>query len=75
MTAGELMELLGGLHPETEVRLATQPSWPLEYEVASVIQPEDEDAEEGDGALVVYLVEGEQLGYLRGDVAGQLGWR
>lgn len=36
MTAAELIELLSGVDPDTEVRLAEQPSWPFEYSIAGV---------------------------------------
>lgn len=33
MTASELISLLEDLDPDTEVRLAMQPSWPFEYSI------------------------------------------
>ena len=38
MTAAELIELLEGVDPDTEVRLAEQPSWPFEYSVSGVVE-------------------------------------
>ena len=70
MTIAELMEALQGCDPDAEVRLAHQPSWPLEYalrEVAEVLVDHD-------GPAVVYLVEGAQLGYLPEEAADTIGW-
>lgn len=50
MTVAELIELLEGADPEAEVRMAIQPSWPLQFEIKSV--------EESD-AGVVYITQGE----------------
>lgn len=41
MTVGELLELLEGVDQDAEVRLATQPSWPLQYKVRGVVTPDD----------------------------------
>ncbi len=38
MTAAELIELLSGVDPDTEVRLAEQPRWPFEYEIEDVVE-------------------------------------
>jgi hypothetical protein len=64
MTVGELKEALQSLDDDAEVHLAMQPSWPMEYAVDYVLPTDD----------AVYLVELEQIGYLPGDVAAQLGW-
>ena len=37
MTAAELIELLQGVNPDTEVRLAQQPHWPFEYSVGEMV--------------------------------------
>lgn len=66
MTVGELKYLLEDYDEEAEVRIATQPSWPLQSSVAGLISseelPEDEDndpnANPEDG--VVWIVEGQQ---------------
>jgi predicted membrane GTPase involved in stress response len=77
MTVGELKEMLEGLDDDMEVRLAMQPAWPFEYSISSVEvidnDPEGSDKEPIEG--IVYLVEGDQLGYLPGNVCNQLGWR
>ena len=64
MTVSQLMEILQDLDPDTEVRLATQPSWPFEHELAEVGITDD----------VVYLAEGSQVGYLPSAIADGLGW-
>ena len=38
MTAAELIELLSGVDPDTEVRIAEQPSWPFEYDISDVVE-------------------------------------
>jgi hypothetical protein len=68
MTVEELMYELEGLDPNSEVRFASQPSWPFEYNIAGIVSVEV------DGEEVVYLEEGRQLGYLPGEVKDELGW-
>ena len=65
MTVSDLLDALSSLDPTTPVLLATQPAWPMLYdlEVRTVLM---------EGAL--YLAAGEQLGYLDHDVANELGW-
>jgi hypothetical protein len=65
MTVEELIEELQCQDPELEVRIAQQPSWPFEYQLNGV--------QESGGKL--WLVEGDQLGYLDGQVASDLGWK
>ncbi len=73
MTVEELMELLEQFPPEAEVRIAQQPSWPFEYSIHDVAAvPEDDDTKCED--VVVYIVEGQQLGYLPGDITQEIGW-
>jgi hypothetical protein len=79
MTIDDLMqrleqyrEELGG---ECEVRLMTQQNWPFEQTIRGLasgleINERDEDEEDGDGEdadveddHVLYIVEGQQLGY------------
>jgi hypothetical protein len=38
MTVAELIAELEGMNPDAEVRLAHQPSWPFEYDAASVVE-------------------------------------
>lgn len=79
MTVGELKEMLEDLDEDIEVRLAMQPAWPFEYDIASleVIEGEITEEVEEEGLIpetVVYLVEGTQIGYLPSYVAKELGW-
>ena len=67
MTAGELKEILEMVDDDTEVRLASQPSWPLEYAISDLYHVSAKDN-------VLYLAEERQLGYLSGEVAESLGW-
>jgi hypothetical protein len=75
MTVGELKDLLEGLDDDIEVRLAMQPAWPFEYSIddSCLIEKEDEDNQREE--TILYLVEGDQLGYLPGDVCDELGWK
>jgi hypothetical protein len=87
MTVQELIDELQFLSPDAEVRIAQQPSWPLEYRLDGVIEvtnPKDDDDEDEDDQPnipkdedenVVYLTEGSQMGYLPGKVSRELGWR
>lgn len=70
MTVQDLLMELEGYAPDTEVRFASQPSWPFEYSIDSVVSvtPEDEEYP------VIYLTEGTQLGYLPGNVKDEIGW-
>lgn len=68
-TVGDLIDALDEHDPDTPIRWAAQPAWPFEYTVGTVTAGPD-DAEEP----VVWLVEGEQVGYLSADVADALGW-
>lgn len=74
MTIDQLIEILqearediGG---DTEVRLMTQYNWPFENSIHGVAlstemgrSEDDTDDEEDDSETVVYIVEGNQLGY------------
>lgn len=64
MTVEQLIELLEEFNPEAEVRIASQPNWPMEYELADVEAT----------AEVVYVSEGGQLGYLPHDAVVAVGW-
>lgn len=54
------------------VRLAMQPSWPLEYSIGDVVEPARKNRSQDPG--IVYLGEGDQIGYLPGAAASGLGW-
>jgi len=76
MTVAELISLLEECPQDAEVRLLTQPSWPFECSIGNVVDKTQADLEDGvddtdeDGEPVmpepegvVYITEGEQLGY------------
>ena len=78
MTVGELLCELEGTDPSAEVRLAMQPRWAFEYSVGSIVQMsalDNESVPENEQPQVVYLSEGNQLGYLPGYVSEELGWK
>jgi hypothetical protein len=58
----ELTELLEDCHPDAEVRLAHQPSWPLAFELRGVAVPDDAGCEGDEEAApavgLVWFVEG-----------------
>lgn len=64
MTVSELIEQLEDFDPDTEVRLGTQPAWPMQFGVAGVVHTSQLDAElvehlAGDpNAEVVWILEG-----------------
>ena len=64
MTVGELIELLEDFEPETEVRLGTQPEYPLQHSVAGVVHTSQLTANQvmhlagSDDAEVVWILEG-----------------
>jgi hypothetical protein len=64
MKVGYLIEELQYLNPDMEVKIASQPNWPLEYSIGSVSEVGGE----------VYLVEKTQLGYLSQEVCDEIGW-
>lgn len=84
MTVQDLRDALEGLDPDMPVRIASQPSWPFEYEIADAVvsNPRDEQDEESievGGRFPIdddtfYLVEGRQIGYLPGMVRDAVGW-
>ncbi len=78
MNAEQLMSMLEELDPQTEIRFASQPSWPFEYNIAGVVLASELRGEEEDevgyrprhsdpDADVLYLVEGSQLGHFTKD--------
>lgn len=69
MKVRDLIAQLEDMDENAEVRLATQPHYPLEYRADEAVQVEV------DGKLVVYLTEGTQLGGLPGAARDELGWR
>lgn len=68
-TVSDLIEVLNTMNPDSKILFASQPSWPFEYSISDVVEVEDEE-----GFPTVYLVEGQQLGYLPGEVKDEIGW-
>ena len=76
MTVRELIEMLEDCNEDAEVRMAYQPSYPLESQIACVtadsdLQPDEDDEvndEESTDGEVVWLCEGSQVGYGRKSV-------
>ena len=68
MTVSELKEILEYYDDDIEVRFASQPNWPFEYSIldAVMVNVDEED--------VIYLEEGQQLGYLNYKAKEELGW-
>ena len=68
MTVTELKNLLEDLemqgHEDAEVRLAMQPSWPMEYSINGNASRFSDVVND-----VVYLFEGSQIGYLPSEAA------
>jgi hypothetical protein len=78
-----LTDLADHYGDDTEVRLAQQPRWAFEYSIGEVAvangdDEDDDDDDDGEPAAaaapVVYIGEGQQLGYLDGAAARALGW-
>jgi len=77
MTLGEIIEALNdlvasGVSEETEVRLATQPSYPFEYQISQITQV---DGLGESDETVIYIAEGAGQSYLPGAVSEELGWK
>ena len=68
MKVSELKEILEHYDDDMEVRFASQPNWPFEYSIldAVMVHVDEED--------VIYLEEGQQLGYLPREAKEELGW-
>lgn len=71
LTVEALIEALEDCDPHAEVRLAHQPSWPLQFAIDPDHPAAALDLEDGP---VVFLREGEPLGYLPEAARTQLGW-
>ena len=74
MTVRELIEELVQLDGNTEVRFTSQPRWPFEYSIRSVIVAGIEDRQTEEITDVVYLEEGRQIGYLPSEAKDELMW-
>ena len=68
MTVRDILNALDGLDPETEVRFAFQPNYPLEYSIDGIVEVNI------DGEEIIYLGQGEQIGYLQEEVVHALSW-
>lgn len=60
----ELKRILEDLDDDMEVRFASQPQWAFEYEISDVMPVGD----------ILYLVEGDQIGYLPEKASQEIGW-
>ena len=56
------------LNEDCEILMAHQPSWPLEFQIRDIALVEI------DNCSVLYVVEGEQNGYLPEEVNEQIYW-
>ena len=72
------MQILEDYDQDAEVRIAIQPRWPLEYSISDVVcsdsikpDEDDEENEDEDQPVVVYLTEGTQIGYAPAGVFGR----
>ncbi len=72
MTVGELIHELKYMDEGATVRFASQPSWPFEYSINGVVQTIVDH--KGLAQDIVYLEEGEQVGYLPSEAKKELGW-
>lgn len=69
MIVRELIEMLEEMDEESEVRIAFQPTYPLQYRPDRNIYPVTIDGKE-----VVYIAEGKSEGYLPKEAAEEIGW-
>jgi hypothetical protein len=88
MTVSELIRILQDYDPDSEVRIASQPRWPMEYRIQDAVETTEdegdinedvddddrEDDEDEPEIRVVYIVEGDQLGYLGETARRDVGW-
>ena len=74
MTVRELIEELQFMNQDAEVRFASQPNWPFEYDIDSIVSVEIENRRTGEDEEVVYLEEGRQIGYLPKEAKSELNW-
>ncbi len=72
MTVRELIEELRLMDQDATVRFASQPSWPFEYSIYGVVQTIVDH--QGLAQDIVYLEEGQQIGYLPKEAKDELGW-
>lgn len=70
----ELEDLAAEFGDDVDVRLAHQPRWAFEYAIDQVVGVVTQNKRDGNGEAVVYLSEGQQIGYLPGAASVELGW-
>ncbi len=73
MTVRELIQELKYMDEDAKVRFASQPSWPFEYSIYGVVQTTVKDIRDNEEDIV-YLEEGQQIGYLPSEAREELGW-
>ena len=73
MTVDELIQELKYMDEDATVRFASQPSWPFEYSIYGVVQTTVKDVKDNEEDIV-YLEEGQQIGYLPSEAKEELGW-
>lgn len=76
-TVGALIAALADYDPDTPIRLAIQPHWPLEYTLGGVaLTPDDAEGTgpEPTGEPVVWIAVGRQVDYLPEIARTALGW-
>lgn len=67
MNISELISVLEDFaeeNPDANVKLAMQPNYPFEYSIGDIIKAGED----------IFLSEGHQIGYLKGEVRNELGW-
>ena len=74
MKVRELIEELEYYPDDMEVKLAQQPTWPLQYSISEVVEAklDDEDPSKGNA---VFIGEGEYDEYLAYGASCALGWK
>lgn len=70
----DLVERTELLPPETPVRLAHQPHWPFEYDIDETAIVDVKNDRTGETQQVIYLGEGNQIGYLPSEAKEELMW-
>jgi hypothetical protein len=71
MTVKELMDILQRQDPNAQVKLISQPNWPLEHDIKGIVNCDDLSDEDNhvrprrpsNTPSDVLIVEGEQIGY------------
>lgn len=80
MRVRELLEILEYMNGDDEIRIASQPSWPMEHAIYDAVwvgiphTPYEDEDDDTQAPGVVYIVEGEQLGYLPEAAQQAVGW-